>query len=34
MAAAALDACRLLDRLGLLKPSHQSAKEKKVLIFF
>jgi hypothetical protein len=30
MAAAALDACRMLDRLGLLKPSHQSAREKKV----
>ena len=32
MAAAALDACRMLDRLGLLKPSHQSAREKKVRV--
>lgn len=30
MAAAALDACRMLDRLGLLKPTNQSAREKKV----
>jgi hypothetical protein len=30
MAAAALDACRMLDRLGLFKQQHQSAREKKV----